>query len=121
MRTSPRHPVAVAVVKTVHTVIFAVELASIVWLVVSGLLGRRDRTVAAAAAAVAIESAVFVANDGVCPLTPLAEHLGAMHGNVSDIYLPDTVARTIPVWSSALIVLAIGLHARPIIGAVRAR
>ena len=119
MRISARHPVAVAVVKSVHTTIFAIELASILWLVVSGLMGRRDRTVAAAAAAVAVESAVFVANGGVCPLTPLAERLGSGHGNVSDIFLPDVVARTIPAWSSALIVLAVGLHARSVVGAAR--
>jgi hypothetical protein len=104
----------VAFVKTVHTTIFALELASILWLVVSGLIGRRDWTVAVAVAAVGLESAVFVANDGVCPLTPLAERLGSRHGQVSDIFLPDAVARTIPVWSSALIVLAIALHGRSV-------
>ena len=101
--------------KTVHTTIFGVELASIVWLVVSGLIDRRDRTVAIAAAAVGLESAVFVANDGVCPLTPLTERLGSRHGQVSDIFLPDAVARTIPIWSSALIVLAIALHGRSVL------
>jgi hypothetical protein len=65
--TDARHPVAVAVLKTVHTIIFAGELSAIVWLVVSGLLGRRDRTVGIAAAAVAAEAAVFIANDGSAP------------------------------------------------------
>jgi hypothetical protein len=110
----------VAFVKTVHTTIFAVELASILWLVVSGLIGRRDRTVAVAAETVALESAVFVANAGVCPLTPLAERLGSRHGQVSDMFLPDAVARTIPIWSSALIVLAIGLHVRSVLTSARA-
>lgn len=105
-------PVAVGVVKTIHTAIFGVELASIGWLVVTGLVGRRDRTVGIAAGAVAAEVAVFVANDHVCPLTPLAERLGAAKGGVSDIFLPDVVARTIPVWSSALLALAALLHAR---------
>jgi len=109
------HPALVAFVKTVHTTIFALELGSILWLVVSGLIGRRDWTVAVAVAAVGLESAVFVANDGVCPLTPLAERLGSRHGQVSDIFLPDAVARTIPVWSSALIVLAIALHGRSVV------
>lgn len=103
---------AVWIVKTIHTAIFAVELASIGWLVVSGLVGRRDRTVGIAAGAVVIEAAVFVANDHVCPLTPLAERLGATRGGVSDIFLPDVIARTIPVWSSALLMLAALLHAR---------
>lgn len=106
------HPLAAVMVKTVHTVVFLVELASIVWLVVSGLLGRRDRSVAAAGGLVAIEAAVFVANDGVCPLTPLTKRLGATGGSVSDIFLPECVARTIPIWSSALVAFGLLLHAR---------
>ena len=111
-RANEPHPLAVAGVKTVHTAVFLVELASILWLVVSGLQGRRDRSVAVAGALVAIEAAVFVVNDGVCPLTPITERLGATRGSVSDIFLPQPVARTIPVWSSALILLAVLLHAR---------
>ncbi len=105
-------------VRAVHSAVFLVELAAILWLVVTGLLGRRDRSTAVAAAFVAAEAAVFVANDGVCPLTPLAESLGAERGSVSDIFLPDAVARTIPIWSSALIAVAVLLHA---LGLVRGR
>jgi len=99
-------------VKAVHTGVFLVELAAIVWLVVTGWLGRRDRTVRLAALAVAAESVVFVANDGVCPLTPMAERLGAASGGVSDIFLPAALARTIPIWSTTLIAIAVLLHAR---------
>jgi hypothetical protein len=107
--------VAVVGIKIVHTAIFFVELASIAWLVLSGLVGRRDRSVALAAAAVAVEAAVFVANDRVCPLTPFTRQLGAARGSVSDIFLPDRVARTIPIWSSALLGLAGALHLRSVI------
>jgi hypothetical protein len=117
MTDDGRHPLAVAAVKTVHTIVFLGELSSIGWLVVTGLRGRRDRTVALAAGAVALEAAVFVANDGVCPLTPLTQRLGAARGSVSDIFLPDVVARTIPIWSSALLALAALLHARSVLGA----
>jgi hypothetical protein len=118
MSQGGRHPVAVAVIKAVHTAVFLVELMSIGWLVVTGLTGRRDRSVAIAAGAVAIEAAVFVGNDRVCPLTPLAVRLGATRGAVSDIFLPDAIARTIPIWSSALVGLAALLHTR---SALRAR
>ncbi len=107
-----RHPAAVAGLKAVHTVIFAGELVAILWLVVSGLVGRRDRAVGIAAAAVAAEAAVFLANDGVCPITPLTERMGAAHGSVSDIFLPDAVARTIPTWSTGLLAIAGLLHIR---------
>ncbi|MFN8631632.1 MAG: hypothetical protein U0838_15340 [Chloroflexota bacterium] len=99
-------------VKAVHSAIFLAELGAILWLVATGLLGRRDRTTALAAILVAGEAAVFVANAGVCPLTPLAERYGAEDGRVSDIFLPDRLARTIPVWSSALLALAGVLHVR---------
>jgi hypothetical protein len=99
-------------VRALHTAVFFVELASIGWLVLTGWHGRRDRTVAIAAGLVAAEGLVFVANSGVCPLTPLAERLGARRGSVSDIFLPDAVARTIPQWTSALVALAVVLHVR---------
>jgi hypothetical protein len=110
--TDARHPVAVAGLKTVHTIIFAGELSAILWLVASGLRGRRDRTVGIAAAAVAGEAAVFLANGGVCPITPLTERMGAADGSVSDIFLPDVMARTTPAWSSALLGIALLLHLR---------
>ena len=112
MVAAARRPSAVTVLKTVHTAIFAGELSAILWLVASGVIGRRDWTVGIAAAGVAAEATVFVANDGVCPLTPLTERMGAAHGSVSDIFLPDAVARTIPYWSTALLVVAGTLHLR---------
>lgn len=110
-----------AAVRAIHTVVFAVELTCIGWLVASGAAGRRDRTVGLAAGLVAAETAVWIANDRVCPLTPLAERLGAGRGSVSDIFLPDAAARTLPIWSSALIILAAGLHLRSVVGAPRER
>jgi hypothetical protein len=107
-----RHPIAIAAVRTVHTLVFLGELGAIGWLLISGFRGRRDRSVAIAASAVGLEAFVFVANDRVCPLTPLTERLGAASGSVSDIFLPDLVARTIPIWSSTLIALAAVLHLR---------
>ena len=110
--TDDHHPLAVAALKTVHTIIFAGELSAILWLVASGFLSRRDRTVGIAAAVVAVEAAVFLANGGVCPITPLTERMGAIDGSVSDIFLPGAIARTTPIWSTALLVVAGLLHLR---------
>ena len=107
-----------AAIRTVHSIVFLAELGSIAWLVVTGMIGRRDRTVGVAAVLVAAESVVFVANDGTCPLTPLAERYGATSGSVSDIWLPDAVARTIPYWTIPLVILGVTLHVR---GAVTGR
>jgi hypothetical protein len=110
MTSGRPHPLAVFAVKSVHTAVFVLMLSSILWLVLSGLARRRDRSVAIAAGLVAVEAGVFVANDGVCPLTPLAERLGASRGSVSDIFLPAAVARTIPIWSTALVATGVLLH-----------
>ena len=111
----PTRTVTLAFVRAVHSAVFLVELAAILWLVVTGITGRRDRSVAVAGGLVAVEAAVFVANSGICPLTPLAERLGAGRGSVSDIFLPDRVARTIPIWSSALVVLGATFHLRALL------
>lgn len=108
--TSPN--LTLTTIKVVHSVAFLVELTAIVWLVLTGLIGRRDRSVVVAGGLVSIESAVFVANRGVCPLTPLAERYGARRGGVSDIFLPDVVARTIPIWATSLVALGVVLHLR---------
>ncbi len=98
--------------RVVHSSVFVAELWAILWLVLTGLARRRDRSVALAASLVAAESAVFVANRGTCPLTPMAERYGADDGRVSDIFLPDALARTIPQWSIPLVALGAVLHVR---------
>ena len=108
----PPRPVALLIVRALHSGVFLAELGAILWLVVTGLLGRRDRSVAVAAALVAAESVVFLANRGACPLTPLAERYGAEDGRVSDIFLPDALARTIPMWSIPLVGMGVALHVR---------
>jgi hypothetical protein len=112
MGSTEPHSRRLIAIQAVHSVIFWAELGAIVWLVVTGIVGRRDRSVVAAATLVAIESAVFIANDRVCPLTPLAERFGASSGSVSDIWLPDAVARTIPYWTIPLVLLGAALHLR---------
>jgi hypothetical protein len=99
-------------IRAVHSGIFAVELGAIGWLVYTGAVGRRDRTVGIAAGLVAAEGVVWLANDRVCPLTPLAERYGSARGSVSDIWLPEPIARTIPQWSIPLVVAATVLHSR---------
>jgi hypothetical protein len=111
----PTRTATLSAVRAVHSAIFLVELAAILWLVFTGIVGRRDRSAAVAGGLVAVEAAVFVANRGICPLTPLAERLGAGRGSVSDIFLPDRTARTIPIWSSALVVLGATLHLRHLV------
>ncbi len=121
MGSTDPHSRRLIAIQAIHSVIFWAELGSIVWLVATGIRGRRDRSVGVAATLVAIESAVFVANDRVCPLTPLAERFGATRGSVSDIWLPDAVARTIPYWTIPLVALGASLHLRGMFTSRRVR
>ena len=107
-----RRSLALGAIKAIHTVIFASVGAAIVAFVWEGLRGRAGgRSVGALGIALA-ETAVYVSNNQVCPLTPVAEELGAESGSVADIFLPDWASRRIPVVSGSAVILGIVLFAR---------
>jgi hypothetical protein len=87
---------AIVGIRVVHSVIFLVNSAAILHIFVTGLRDRPSRWTGPALAAALTESTVFVANHGRCPLTDLAESLGAENGRVSDIFLPRWFADRIP-------------------------
>jgi len=103
------------VIKAIHTVIFASIGALIGVFVWEGIRGRPGRRAATALSAALGEAAVYVSNNQVCPLTPLAEELGAESGSVVDIFLPGWFARRIPVVSSVILLLGIALHVRALL------
>jgi hypothetical protein len=100
------------VVRALHSAVFLAELGAILWLLLTGLLRRSGRSTRIAGLLIGGESAVFIANRGVCPLTSIAERYGSAHGGVSDIFLPDALARTIPQWSIPLVLIGSSLHVR---------
>lgn len=88
-------------VKAVHTAIFVVLSACVLYVVASGALGRIDHWTWIAIAAILLEGLVLAATGGKCPLTSLAERLGAADGTVSDIFLPRWFAdRIFPICGS---------------------
>ena len=103
---------ALRAVKTIHTLAwFSIE-ACMAYVLYAGLIRRSDRRAGIAAAVVAAESLIFAGNRFRCPLTQLAERLGAGRGSVTDIYLPRWFARNLPAIHVPLIGLAGFLHAR---------
>jgi hypothetical protein len=103
---------ALTVIKLVHTVAwFSIE-SCLVYVLWSGFTRRSDRRAGIAAAVVASESVVFAANGFRCPLTEIAERVGAERGSVTDIFLPQWFARNLPGIHVPLIVLAAYLHVR---------
>ena len=107
-----RRPLALTVIKVAHTLIFVSVLGCIAVVDWDGLRGRGGRRTAVAAAVTVIETAVFVSNNMVCPLTPLAESLGAGDGSVTDLYLPGWLSRRIPVLSGSAFSVGLLLHVR---------
>ena len=107
-----RQRFALAAIKGIHTIAFAVVAGSILIVLLDGLRGRPTRRTAGALGIALTECAVFAANGFVCPLTPLAERHGARRGSVSDIFLPDVVAENLTWFASTVLVIGIGLNAR---------
>ena len=103
---------ALVAVKAIHTVAwFSIE-ACMLYLLYAGFARKTDRRAAIAAAVVGGETLIFAANGFRCPLTDVAESLGAESGSVTDIYLPGWLARNLPAIHVPLIVLAVYLHGR---------
>lgn len=111
-RWEPWRGAALVAIKAVHSLVFFAEELSVGYLLYAGLTKRQDRTAAVAAGAVAAESAIYFGNGRRCPLTGVAEELGAEHGSVTDIYLPRWIAKRIFTYNAPLIVVAALLHAR---------
>jgi hypothetical protein len=107
------HPVALIIVKSVHTTAFFSIAGSIVLFTWDGFRGQRGRRRTRLAAALALsETIAYATNNQVCPLTPLAEELGARRGTVTDIFLPTWLSRRIPVLSGTTLMVGVALHLR---------
>ena len=92
-------------IRLLHTAIFAQLMGFVLVVTASGLRNRFTRWTRLALLGVAGEAAVVLLNRGRCPLTVVVEDLGAEHGSVSDILLPDWAARHIPHISTGLLAL----------------
>jgi len=99
-------------IKAFHTAIFASVFVALLLALWDGVRGRPARRTAIAGGMVLAETAVYLSNNQVCPLTPLAEDLGADRGSVVDLFLPAPVARQIPLVSGTAAILAIVLNLR---------
>lgn len=99
-------------IKATHTLAwFSIE-ACMIYVLYAGFAGRSDRRAGIAAGVVAAEALIYAGSGFRCPLTQVAERLGAEHGSVTDIYLPQWFARNLPAIHVPLIGLAGYLHAR---------
>jgi hypothetical protein len=112
LRRDPWRGRALVAIRVVHSLVFFAEELSVGYLLYAGLRQRQGRAAAVAAGAIAAESLIYFGNGQHCPLSGLAEELGADHVSVTDIYLPRWIAMRIFSYNAPLVVLAAVLHAR---------
>lgn len=108
-------PQVLTAIRAIHTAVFATIGGSIAVFVWDGIRRRPGRRAAYALGIALGECAIYVSNNQVCPLTPLAEDLGAERGSVVDMYLPDWAARRIPIVGSGALVVGLVLNARVLV------
>ncbi len=96
-------------IKAVHTAIFIYMSASVFYILYSGLKNRVTTATKLAVLSVLLEGVALLVNDGRCPLTTLAEDLGAEKGSVTDIFLPSWLAARIFSIFTPIFVFGLGL------------
>ncbi len=96
-------------IKTLHTVIFLVMSAAILYVLYSGLTRTYDIWLVIALGMVVLECVVFLANNRRCPLTKWARYYGDTSGNdwIADIFLPARFAPKIPLVCGGLFVVSL--------------
>jgi hypothetical protein len=105
--------VTILEIKAVHTAIFVVLSACVLFTLYSGLADRITGWTWTAVSLVIVESIVLVSCGWRCPLTILAERLGAKRGAVTDLFLPKWFAdRIFPICGTSFLVGSIILVVR---------
>ena len=102
---------ALRAIKAIHTAAFVAISGAILVFTWEGMRGRRGPVARAAASIAIAESIVYASNNQVCPLTPLAEQLGATSGSVTDIYLPAWLSDRIPLIGGSVLLIGFVGHA----------
>ena len=92
-------------IKFVHSVIFWVMSASVIYSLYSGITGRITAWTWASVGLILVETAALALSGWRCPLTIMAERRGAGRGSVTDIFLPRRLAEmTFPVCGTTFII-----------------
>ena len=98
--------------KLVHSIIFLYMSACLVYILIAGITRAFNWILVVALASTVFEGIVLLLNRGRCPFTTLAEKYGAKRGSVTDLFLPNVIARntfrvSTVLFSAELIFLAI--------------
>lgn len=80
-------------VKSLHTLVWSVMAAAVLYVVYCGLAGGGGPLLAVSIGLVLLETAVLLFNKWRCPLTDVAARYAAADRDNFDIYLPEWLAR----------------------------
>ena len=86
-------------------------MACLIYLLFAGITKTFNIVVLIAVVSILVNGLLLLTNKGRCPFTTLAENQGAEKGSVTDIFLPDCIARNIFRVSFPLFILEIILLA----------
>ena len=106
----------VFIIKLTHSLIFWFQVACIAYLLYAGIARDFNIYIFIPIAAILINGILLYFNNGRCPFTNLAERYGAKQGSLTDLFLPDIVARNIfrvftPLFVIELILIAVRFFA----------
>lgn len=95
--------------KTLHTLVFVVMVAAILYLLYCGVADQISIWTGVALVTVGVEVIIYVGNRFRCPLRDWAERLSVPGEPISDIYLPAWMAARVVSVSTPLLGVACGL------------
>lgn len=91
-------------IKFVHSFIFFLMTACILYVLYSGLFNRVGWLTLISIVLVVVEGIALAINRWRCPLTTLAENMGAEDGSVTGIFLPRWLAkRAFIIWTGVFL------------------
>jgi hypothetical protein len=107
----------VTAIRSAHTAIFFSIGGLILLFTWDGIRQRPGRRTVLSLGIALAETTIYASNNQVCPLTPLAEALGAERGSVADIFLPEWFSRRIPRFAGTILVVGLVLNLRTLLRA----
>ena len=89
-------------IKLTHSLIFWVQVACLAYILFAGITRTFNVILLIAIGSILLNGLLLLLNKGRCPFTTLAERQGTEKGSVTDIFLPDWIARNVFRVSTAL-------------------
>jgi hypothetical protein len=100
---------SLAFIKSVHTLVFVVLSVANLVVLYSAASGQITTLTWISLALVVVESVVLVLNGWRCPLRNYAERIGAVSGQITDIFLPKWFADRIFLFCGSLLGVSVVL------------